>query len=102
MSNQTRIAWKEWQIDWACRLNNRLSEIMYWIDQHWPDVIVDPLFRVSTRIEDLLNAWFARAYAGSWSEIEMAWEFSDEDWLSNFQRMVAAGRILPFSAEDGI
>lgn len=102
MSNQTRIAWKEWQIDCSCRLMNRLSDLMTWTDHHFSTSVCDLLYRLYWLLDDLLKEWFNRAYEGSWSEIEQAWEFSDEDWLTDFQRLVADGRILPYDTRYGI
>ena len=83
------------QIGWACEVMNRASDVIGWIDRHLPMCISDVLFHVYWWVDAKALNYFQRAYQGSWEEIEQAWEFADENWLSRFQKMVVNERILP-------
>ncbi len=83
------------QIGRACRIMNRASAAIGWIEIHAPQWLSGLLYRVYWRVDDWASDRFSRAYPGSIEEIRDAWEHQDEDWLSPFQRKVADGRILP-------
>ena len=82
-------------ISLSCRLMDIQSLVHTWLDRHFPAWMAGPFVHVCWWIEDCAGWIFACAYSGSWTEIEDAWEFADEDWLNDFQRAIVEERILP-------
>jgi RecJ-like exonuclease len=96
--NHTEIRWalKTLQINAACDIMNRASDLIALVERVLPKRLADAAYRVYWAVDAAASNWFSRVYQGSWEEIEQAWDHDGERWLNDFQRKVAAGRILPY------
>ena len=85
---------KELIINLSTIIVNRASDVMTFLDKRCPRM-ADHLFPLYWAIEDATTWMFCKAYPGSLTEIEQAWDHADEDWLNDFQKMIVQERILP-------
>jgi hypothetical protein len=95
MTIETTFARKDRQLTLLCALSNRIGSCVSWLDAHCPECVMGRLFPLYWRIEAEIGRRWSFAYQGSLEEIEQAWEFPDEDWLSPFQKAIVRERILP-------
>ena len=85
---------KEKSISFSCEIYNRASAVITFFDKRWPR-LADHLYPLFWAIADISDWIFLKAYPGSLTEIEQAWDHADEDWLNDFQKMIVKERILP-------